>query len=82
MRVPKNPVVLAVAVAIVATTTAATTTATTPTTLVPKVKRYQQRLTSATSSIVGPMESIHPTTVVVAPTSSLTTKTLQSTPTK
>ena len=46
------------------------------------VTGYHQRLTSNTSFIVGPMESIHLTTVIVAPQSSPATKLLRSIPIK
>ena len=67
--------------AVVATTTTAVV-ATTTTTPVPKVEKYQQHPTSATSFIVGPTVSIRRTTIVNAPTQSQATKMQPFIPTK
>ena len=53
---------------------------TTTTTIIIIVARYQQNLTSATSFIVGPMESIQLMIIVVVSTSSLATKMAHYTP--
>ena len=71
-------VVVVAAVVIVATAIPTIT----PITLVIIVARYQQSLTSATSFIVGPMESTQLTTVVTATLSSPATKMVQYVPIK
>ena len=82
MQVMKTVVVVATTTATVVATTTATAATTATTTPDPKAEKYQQRLTSGTSSTAGPTVSIPRTTVVNAPTNSRVTKMPQSIPTK
>ena len=78
--VVEDEVEVEVEVEVVATTTTVTTTTTLI--IIAMVVGYQKRLISNTSFIVGPMESIHLTTVAVAPQNSRATKMLRSIPIK